>query len=199
MRALLMCTLLLVATPVLGAQIGWDDFSGGENWIDFDPGFDRTAEPILYEGVWFSDEGAFGLGLEADDDWSGYFGNQPGASLGLALNDIETQSLLRAEFTTTVHRVGLLMSAEYVATWTLEAYDSSDTLMDAVTETMSGNRQSVFLGLETSGAEIAYILVREAAVDQMVGLFDDLRFEAIPEPASLLLLAAGGLAVLRRR
>jgi hypothetical protein len=139
--------------------------------------------------------------LRATNDWSTYFANIPGASKGIAMNDAWGTSVIRMEFLTdTVRRAGLLLSTTPVTTWTLEAYDAANNKIIEVTRSMPAQQQARFLGVQSpAGIPFKYIIVREPVENGNITLADDLRFEAIPEPATLALLGCGALALLRRR
>jgi hypothetical protein len=87
-------------------------FSGSELLIDFSTPFQRTASPLVYDGVTFRvvdwAGGVLSKDLAADGNWGVYFSNIPGASGGYALNDFTGNTQLRMEFATDVNRVGLL-------------------------------------------------------------------------------------------
>lgn len=172
----------MVAVGLADADpIDLDDFSGSETVVDFDPGFQfSTNYPIIYDGVEFSESGGGtgGAGLNGSINWGTYFDNIPGGSAGIGMNDSWGDSVVRMVLPDGMRRVGVLCSTTPVTSWTLNAYDASNNLLESVTGTMPNTSEAVFIGVERSEV-IAYIeLVETNGENGNISLFDDLRFEA---------------------
>ena len=104
------------------------------------------------------------------------------------------------------------MPAKYVAIdlvtesdWSngsIESYDSSDNLTFADYYTWGWNGEIFRAEISRSSYDIAYVLVGGGLLlpDSVFSVhLDNLSAEIIPEPATILLLGLGGLALLRRR
>ena len=196
-------SLLFTVSVTNAAIIGWNDFSGSENWIDYSDWL-AMPNPVYYQGCTFTEQGsgAGGPGWR-DSDWTQYFENAsneyPGLSLGYGMADNHGITEIKVEFTdySDIKRIGLLASTSVATTYELQAYDISHNLLESVEGTMPGPSTPVWLGLETN-TEISYMLLTEPGGDNYtIGIFDDLRFE-VPEPATLLLFSLGAV-MLRRR
>ena len=187
-------------------SIGWNDFSGGENWEDFTNWPGGSTNPLFYNGVTYTEQGG-GSGVpnwRPPTDWSALFaagaGAYPGLSLGIAGADAHGISDIKIEFTDfpDIQRAGLLLSTGSQTVYLLSAYDADDTLLASVQGSMPAPSSPIWLGLETAST-ISYLRITEPNGDNgQIGLFDDLRFE-VPEPGTLSMLALAGLVALGRR
>ena len=150
--ALLVMPFVSFATP-----IELSDFSGSETLINFSGGYSISGNVVTTSGATFtSNNGNFEI-----NNWDCCFANIPGASLGLALNDRAGDTDILFDVGTTVNRLGLLLSTSPVTTWTLSAFANDNSLIESVSASMPGFRDSVFLGLE-SNLEISYFTITEA-------------------------------------
>lgn len=187
--------------------IGWDDFSGNENWENFTDWPGGQTNPLVYNGVTYTEQGG-GSGSpnwRPPTNWGSLFSAgsdlYPGLSLGIAAADAHGISDIKIEFTDFpgINRAGLLASTGTQTLYELSAYDADDTLLDSVQAPMPANSFPIWLGLETDSA-IAYLRLTEPNGENgQIGIIDDLRFEVVPEPATLSMLALGGLGALIRR
>ncbi len=178
------CVLALSGVAFGDGFIGLNDFSGGETVIDFNA-TDMTllSHPTadIGSGITVTDSGGgtgFG-GWRGNIDWSSFFDNIPGASLGRALADSWGASDLEYDLTGAgnPNRVGMLLSTGTQTTWTVEVYSPSHTLIDTGTAMMPGGGDAVFVGYEASGG-IGYLRL----IDQENGyitIMEDVRFEFV--------------------
>ena len=173
--------LVVMGSPIRLSAYTIDSsaFSGNETVIDFSTPFQRTSSPLDYQGVtfrvidWPVAVNSPGYDLAVQDDWGYFFRNIPGASGGYALNDFLGNTQLRMEFATNVNRVGLLLSAGTVTSWTMIAWDNYGNFIEAANAHMPADNNAVFLGLETL-PNIAYVDIIQFQNDSLVTLFDDI-------------------------
>ena len=174
------------ATP-----ISINDFSGSETLIDFNSGYSISGNTVTTAGVSFvSSEG----GWWSASNWSSYFDNISGASLGYALADATSDTLVTINAGFSVNRIGILLSTTPVTEWSLSAYASDNSLIETVTQSMPSDSEAVFLGLESTLSIDHFIISETGAGNGHVTLMDDLRFESVapvPEPATILLFGTG--------
>lgn len=149
--------------------------------------------------------GSGGSGLSVSN-WTGFFGNIPGASEADALNDQWGLTGLTIEFGGSVSDVSILLSTGVVTTWTLTAFDAGNLLLGSTTVTMPTDLEAVEAVLNF--ANIATVQITEPGDNGHISLFDDLRFTrgdsdsaAVPAPATLALFGLGfaALGFARRR
>ena len=172
--------------------------------IDFSAAF-PSGNPAVYQGVTFTDNGS-GSGsqnLTTANDWSGYFSNIPGASLGNALNDSWGMTNLTIDFGGPVNGFSILLSTGPATSWTVTAYDAGNAVLGSTFVTMPGGQLAVLASLNFSG--INKVTIVEPSDNGNITLFDDLTFNGatgVPEPSTLG-LAGLGLALaawkMRRR
>jgi hypothetical protein len=206
-------SVALIVGLQIGAQaravpIGISDFSGSESVETYSTGYPagtNGATPYTINGITYqtlgSGGGASGMFLATTSVHADIFANIPGTSGAPVYSDNWTLTSLRISFSEPVRRVGLLLGTGVITTYRMSAFTNSDQLIDDVTVTMPAEWQAVFAGLELS-EDLGYMMIDEIGADNgEVTFFDDLRFEAIPEPSTGLLVALGllGMAARQRR
>ncbi len=178
------CVFALGGTAFGDGFIGMGGFSGSENVIDFNA-TDMTllTHPTanIGSGITVTDSGGgtgFG-GWRGNIDWSTFFDNIPGASLGRALADSWGASDLMYDFTgaSNPNRAGMLLSTGVATTWTVEVYGPSFNLLGTTNVTMPGDGDAVFVGYEASGG-IGYMRLIDIE-NGYITIMDDVRFENI--------------------
>lgn len=172
--------------------------------ITFSPGFAFSTTPVTYQGVTFAsipNGSSGGAGLQANTDWSPFFQNIPGASLGKALNDSQGQTDVTMTFTNSVSDVSILLSTNPVTTWTVTAFDINSNPLGSTTVTMAGQAMAVQATLALSN--IHSIEITEPSDNGNITLFDDLSFQPAasptPEPSTVALLGIGAVCSLGYR
>ncbi len=197
--------ILALTTTTLAAQaqlIDIQDFSGNETVESFDPGFTGQTGTVSYNGFTLEDRGS-GTGIQvlrASMDWSEYFTNLPGVSLGRALNDNYGITDLKISLSNPVGRIGVLISTGVCVNYRLTAYDDQNNIVAIGERGMPSAFKGVFIGLESQTNNIAYVTITEPLGENgHKTLIDDIRYEAVPEPATLSLLAAGAIALRARK
>lgn len=185
--------------------ISMSDFSGSETVETFDPGFGPDSSGLVhYHDLTIRDRGwGYGYsGLTGNYNWgqSGYFNNIPGASGGNAMNDFWNITDITIAFSSRMTRVGLLVVAGHATNYILRAYDSTHSLLASGTATTLWPTGAVFMGLESQNNDIAFVELLEPDGDnQGITLMDDVRYEMVPEPASMAILALGAAALGARK
>ncbi len=187
---LIAASMLVMSSASFATPIQLSDFSGSETLIDFSSGYSISGNMVTVNGATFtSDTGNLGV-----NNWGSYFDNISGASLGNALSDLTSDTIIRFDAGTSINRFGLLLSTSPITTWTLSAFASDDSLIESVSASMPNSSDAVFLGLE-SILDISYFTITESGTGNgHISLIDDVRFESIAnvsEPASIALLGLG--------
>lgn len=103
------------------------------------------------------------------------------------------------DFSTTVHRVGILASTVPQTSFAIRAYDSDYRLLETVSGRMPEVGKAVFLGVERPESIARVELFELYGSNGYVSVIDDLRFTSVPEPTMMAILALGGVLVVRRR
>jgi hypothetical protein len=193
--------LLGLSLPAVATPIAYNGFSGNETLINFN-GFTGS------QGISFTTAGAtftntHGFDFIMQSGLSSFFSNYAGASGDPSLFDRQGATWntdFTAAFSTPVKRVGMLLASSYPNDpYQLEAYDASGGLIETVFgSTPSTPQQAIFLGVEET-VNIGHIHIYENTINDSGTLIDDVRFENVPEPTALPLIAAAGLTALRRR
>jgi hypothetical protein len=80
----------------------------------------------------------------------------------------------------------------------LSAYNSSGVLLDTIVTTGLGYGQIFDAQINRPAYDIAYIIAGGSSQSEDTVHLDNLRVNITPEPATLLMLALGGLAVIRK-
>ena len=188
---------ILSATPIT-----LSDFSGSETLIDFNSGYSASGNTLAIDEVNFVNNIS---SWHNPANWGWYFDNIPGASLGIGLADMSSDTLITVDTGgVSFNRVGILLSTSLPNSWTLSAYAADNSFIESVTASMPAYGEAVFIGLEST-TDIASVVISELGNGNgQITLFDDFRFESttpVPEPTTILLLGAGllGLAEVSRK
>jgi hypothetical protein len=201
--ALLTLTLACLACSTLAAPVstvGIEDFSGAETLIPFSQ-TSSYFESLTVSGVVFNDEAEGFLFFEASPSISDNFlGNVPGASKGVYGRTIGSGLLkMLIELPTPARRFGLLLSGPGTKTYQLTAINNGLNF-GSIVISMPGQSQAVFAGIQSA------VPFQQIRIEQILtsgfsaSVFDDLRYEFVPEPTSLALLCLGtaAFAIFRR-
>jgi hypothetical protein len=193
--ALFLGLLVGLVPGARAATIGLDAFSGSETLIDF-TGLDvpRTSNPITV-GDLTMDSSVSELTIPAMDTF-GVWAETPLASGGEYLSNWTTSSTnMEIQFANPVSRVGMWINGGNRATnWTFSAFDSAGSLVGShvfVYSLLNGYPDpSVFAGVEFD-TRFTNLMIVETANNRQFTNIDDIRFEAVPEPSTAILLAIG--------
>jgi hypothetical protein len=197
--AILAATVALSLSQAVQATIiTLDDFSGHETVETFSL-VDVSMGPVpltTLNGVTYTS--LAGGGLSVSPGHSSRFDNIPGASLDPAVEDSEGQSDIAIDFSEPVNRVGLLLSAGAITTWTVSALDDNQVSLGAVEVAMPAASDAAFAGLAFT-QNIARLRITELSDggSGSISVFDDLRYEAVvPIPAAVWLFVSGLMGLL---
>lgn len=202
MKWIIFCIMVVVTVEQAFASaiiISQDAFSGNETTIYDWPG--DTATPIQdfnVKGVNFVNWGdEYGFIVMPNSTTQTLFGAIPGASLGSSLGDAAgPNGNIAITFTDSgseVHRVGFLIHGQGTYKITVKNLVSNDyaVLPLALLKTPA---VAAFFGMETN-FDIDYLHI-EKVTGQSSTTIDDFRFEAVPEPSTLVLLGMGAIGLL---
>lgn len=180
----LAAVLMLVPATIACADgfIGLDDFSGNETLIDFtsvDMGSLHPDDADIGSGVhvWNYGGGTGTTGWRDNMDWSSYFDNIPGASLGKALSDRWGSSTLIFDFTSARYpnRAGMLISTWPATSYSIRVFDTEGQPIEFMGFATSGTGNAIFVGYEAAGG-IGAIQVEDTE-NGFSTIIDDVRFE----------------------
>lgn len=87
----------------------------------------------------------------------------------------------------------------FSANWTVSGADSGTIASGTWTLTTGGGRSTVTADATGAGGEVVTLTIQQTVGTHDYLAMDNLTFEQVPEPASLALLAAGGIGALLRR
>lgn len=163
----------------------------GGTTLDFDSVTPGSFNPLNLTIV------TFGPSVTVDSSFSGQY-NNPGQAIN---NNGGGVSNLTIDFSTPVAAFGFNFGASDV-TWTLSAFDSSNTLLASTILPIlnsSNNLATSFFGLGVGSAAIAHVTMVASGTGDYI-FIDNFRFTAVPEPSIPALLAIGvlGLGLFRR-
>ncbi len=200
-QAYLILALIMAGTSQSHAAIiTLDDFSGSETLIAFGNADDYPVpNPYAVSGVSFLVQDSTIQGVWIRSSRPDLFDNRPGASLGGAYYTGLATATLHIDFGShQVRRAGLLASnIDGIATFQLRAFDTTDTLLGSVDVTQPATEEAVFLGLEFPQLIDRLELKRTASTTfQHSNIIDDVHFEPVPEPSTIVLWVMGATVLL---
>ena len=198
-RTLLLAGLVAASASAFANSIALSDFSGSESVIDFGAlGGTPATGPFTLDGATFS-ESSTGSGQAG---WR-YFGPGVSGNTDAMLGDNAGTSHFTINFATSYDRVGFYVAVGD-ATYDVDFYDGA-TLLGTSTVNVAG-LSSQFVGFQNTAGGVTSAVIREVSGDNgRIGGLWDVHYEnavsSVPEPTSmsLMALALGGFAVLRRR
>ncbi len=164
----------------------------GATIIDFESVAQGTYTSITVNDVTFS---AGNNHLMIDDDWQIY--NMTGVYLDNGTYANHGFQSLTVDFATDVNAFGFNWGmAEAWATWTLSAYDATDSIIDS-RGLPNGSFSGEFYGLATAG--ISYAVIQQTSGDyDWIGI-DNFTYVSsgapVPEPSTILLMGVGLLGL----
>lgn len=180
-------------------SIGVDEFSGSEALITFSQ-TSSYFDSLTVSGVTFNDEAEGFLFFEESRSIADTFlGNVPGASKGVYGRTIASGLLkMLVELPTPARRFGLLLSGPGTKTYQLTAINNGLNF-GSIVISMPGQSQAVFAGIQSA------VPFQQIRIEQIftggfsASVFDDVRYEHVPEPTGFVLCCIGGTCMLFRR
>jgi hypothetical protein len=170
---------------------------------------DTISSPASGSGFTVSSAGNQGFMIvEQGVSWSGNF------AYGDALLWNQGYGPDTITFTSAVQSVGFKLQNDYFGSFTgyLNAYDASNTLLGQVSEigtaNSNGDNSVLFIGVSSSDANIAKVVISTSMSDTISGSANDFALgsgsftdTSVPEPSTfgLVSLVLGGAAILRKK